>query len=109
MKSNFQQYFPCNPYSTCMTRSAKRLRPALNLRCGANIHSPPVKTSTATLFNDLYVFIRSDSVWAAETKNLIPTGKLHLSSVDLLEVATKTSSSFNNCKHTHIRYLERAY
>jgi hypothetical protein len=41
---------------------------------------------------------RSESEWAADTNNLIPTGKRHLSMVDLFEVTKNTESSFNAWK-----------
>ncbi|KAM1070237.1 hypothetical protein ACFX2A_001981 [Malus domestica] len=39
---------------------------------------------------------RSDYIWPAETNNLIPNGRRHLSSDDFLEATTKMECSFNN-------------
>lgn len=55
-------------------------------------------TESATLFRASDAFTRSDSEWAAETNSLIPTGKRHLSSVDLLDATARIEWSFNNCK-----------
>lgn len=67
-----------------------------------------LSTDAATFFNDSDAFCRSDSEWAAETNNLIPTGKRHLSSVDLLEVTTNTESSFNTWQMYNNQEIESA-
>jgi len=54
-----------------------------------------VSTDAETLFKDSLALSRSESEWAADTNNLIPTGKRHLSMVDLFEVTKNTESSFN--------------
>jgi hypothetical protein len=57
-----------------------------------------VSTDAETLFKDSLALSRSESEWAADTNNLIPTGKRHLSMVDLFEVTKNTESSFNAWK-----------
>lgn len=57
-----------------------------------------LSTTAEILFKDSQAFTRSASEWAAETNNLIPRGRRHLSSIDLFEVTTNTPSSFKACK-----------
>lgn len=61
-----------------------------------------LSTAAATLFNDEDALSRSDSEWAEETKSLIPTGRGHLSRVDLFETTTNMDSSFKACKRLQL-------
>ena len=70
----------------------------LVLHAQQSYHLRSFNTVAATLFSEAHAFCRSDSEWAAETNSLMPTGKRHLSRVDLFETTTNIDSSFKACK-----------